>query len=803
MNRWNWITALFLIALFGWSGILITQSNDETPPPTTELIIIPAGTEEPSAGNGSAVGNDDNGPESSSSSDITLIDPEKQKPLSYDYDELLSGQLIQVRILNKGQKPVTIRATLIFERVFNEEGQSFELDFDLLTEEQNAQEQLSLEVPGEITFLEFKIKRDQRPKVGTYSGFLFIRLSDGSTYQKPLTLAVSDPNLASSTTYLEALGALGQQFSLWLSQKIFGLGLKFGLWDFLFLIIFLLWPFRWGMRWYQRDKLGPVTINKIVKVTKEAEHERKNYGALIQEILANTGLLPHSDKPTPSISKEVGILMKESSLPQGNLLMSIWNFIVNMLFPKSGYTVTGTLWDGAEESTCRLTLNIKNERTGKNEIKGMSANSDHNVSKNSAYFIYCHLMGDQHISSRTPKWARFSTSEGFEYYQRGKKLEKDSKKKEALQCGKKPEKNGYNEKLEALKEYKKALRLEKNNALIYLQMVNVLEDLEEYLEALEILLKVVSRWPDLLQARYRLAVVFSFVYELCKKWTDKDNSEQKQKLLSLLNNEQIMKSLEKDKKDKQDIRKYLLGLADSQWEYLQKELCWQRRVWKYVRTWNPLDWRPDKRTYFKKWIGLGPWGSNRHQFKKQVDMARYCTILRCLDSLLEPKEDLKRQLKEKVDSIVTPRFRNFWLNWEWCGVNWKVRYNAACFYALAIKPPPTDQKKQWEEENQIYAEAAVEQLDCVLRDPEGIEILSWIYKDPDLKNLGKHTYYQNWLDLMGVAKKKEQMDETNQTQLKTLCYAGEILAAGAAYQVKQSQKHVEKFVLWTEVDVHD
>ena len=138
--------------------------------------------------------------------------------------------------------------------------------------------------------------------------------------------------------------------------------------------------------------------------------------------------------------------------------------------------------------------------------------------RRAAHSIYWHAINQPQVLNRTPEWSRFRTSEGFESYQVGKA---------------KHEKGSAAATEAAIDDYQKAANCEVFNALIRLSLGAALGTENAFLELMKVYSHVVTRWPEMVEPRYRLAVTFSY-HKKIRKDLNKMGTEQKQVLLELL-----------------------------------------------------------------------------------------------------------------------------------------------------------------------------------------------------------------------------------------------------------------------------
>jgi hypothetical protein len=116
------------------------------------------------------------------------------------------------------------------------------------------------------------------------------------------------------------------------------------------------------------------------------------------------------------------------------------------------------------------------------------------------------------------------------------------------------------------------------------------------------------------------------------------------------------------------------------------------------------------RRYFRRFVN--PLSRERIQMRTTYQMAKPVVCDRDAD--------------KEVDALLHEAFPPDHPLRAWLGVNWQVRYNAACYYSRRAKAVKT--KKQ---EDALLARAN-ELLTEVLRDPRQEVTGAWLDRDPDL-----------------------------------------------------------------------
>jgi tetratricopeptide (TPR) repeat protein len=680
--------------------------------------------------------------------------------LQYDYDDLISEndkKRIEVAVRNTGDSTIYVSGDITINQVKDYDNKPITLVFQMAGQdnEGNYQKQATTEIPADTTVLvSFELlEQAVDPKPGNYTGTLTLT-SQGETKVSPepaLSLAI--PN--SKVSYWDI-------FIGWFQHTF----RKVDLPTFILIIIILGLLIHYVNLIRLRNDPGEVTVEEVENATGEDSIQSKALTARMQDQLEDLGLFPAASQPNGSIPGVIDDLITSSGVddPRLKLIKPVYDFLWAVLVPRKKHKATSTLY----KKNGQYNLTFAVEMDGKTEIiEKVSSDSSADIAEIAARQIYRHIISHPRIWKRIPSSYRFNNAETFEHYQKGiQELD-----------------NNQNNK--ALIELIQAADLESNNVLVRMPIGEIYASSERYLEAMEVYLKIVIQWPEILEARYRLAAVFSFPDKLWGEWKSLDPTR-KFALKNLLNQYITDMSIGKpsypELETRYRMKEYFLTLSLSQLQSLDKELGYWKLTIKYFVTFIPFVRRSDLRQYYAPKARVWPGGADRRSFQKTVQLAELCTKL----LILTPNDDPKRLVKEVGHIIGSPFvswiIHNFNLDW-WIGINWKARYTAACFYSLAMA---SVKNKNFKDE---LARKGVEQLDLVVKDPKSSDNHDWLFGesdppnlgDPDLKELREHDKFKEWKSLLKV---EPVEPEPGEKEINALARGWELIGAGAAYRAK-------------------
>ncbi len=688
-------------------------------------------------------------------------------PITYNYLDLVAqDEFIRLDFYNPFTVPVTVTGEIVSLGLRDEDGQRLD-EAQVFTSSSLVLSRQS------INHLTFTVLYTGPLKPGVYKGFLVIRRENNDLLERR-AINVAVPF---DTTALPTFFQWVDELTHYQLQQIPWARFRMGTVEWIIVGLIFLVLLAWGIRlirlgwWLWRGHPGSVDLAKITNSTGEGELATDGLTALMQERLATCGILPTPSVPGGSVEGSFSNVVETIPLDSYGAWFKTTVLFLRRIFSfKPGHRVTATLVKRTAVPEYGLTLEIKDAFSGKTEkIAPLWNNSYEAVVEQAAYYLYHYINAHPHVIRRTPVWARFSSATAYGQYQRGQRWQS----------------SGRYDKAET--QYRLAATTAPHNALVRFQLGNLLANQNEFLEAMEIYLEVLSIWPNLLEARYRLAVTYTFWEKLVPEW-EQASAEKKSALLSLIatlvaenhshktaqNRPAICQEIESLQETyhsatpdqnvpNNTIWKIIfLELAVAEWEYLAQQLRWRALFLEWFRTLDPFNWRPHIRTYLGQFILF--WRSRQRQFLRVVETAH------CLTNF-EQDPGCKDEVSKKIKKIISPSMWNAWQNW-WKGINWQVRYNAVCFYSITENIP-----------------LALEQLLEVIRDPDHRLDMKWLREgDPDLKNLRSDPQFQVLFDTFA--------DNGDEQLIQQFRFAWNILAAGADQHILLWWQRLAKIETW-------
>jgi tetratricopeptide (TPR) repeat protein len=421
--------------------------------------------------------------------------------------------------------------------------------------------------------------------------------------------------------------------------------------------------------------LGPITIADLTNPPKDVDGQR--LAALMRERLASAGVAPEAEIPVGRPDLDLEAVVKSSPIPQAQWFAAVFNFIQALLrrFTGFGFRAEGTLQSREGESTCGITVALSQSATGK-------------VLKMTTFWANSF----EEVVEQAAFWVYIQVVDAEKSRQLLEPWQHWSDP-EALRLYQKGNDMEVRNPAEALNDFRQAAKRDERNVLPWLAIANVCERLasqaalaSDPTEARAPLLEAVARyqevahlWPDQVEARYRLANLCAFRETWEQAWGDSPANDPRINRLQLL----IGKI---DPPTPQTIVNSLLNHSLAEYDQLIADLQ-----------------------------------GNSGPYERMTRVARMCTQIQ-----LTP-EACDSHVKE-VETILKEDVRD-----------WNSKYNAACFYALAVQYAD-------EETAPRYADRALALLDEVLTNPETSLPIGWVTsEDPDLQPL------RDWLAVQPFA----------------------------------------------------
>ena len=641
--------------------------------------------------------------------------------LNYELRDLESGeQQISVLIENKAKKSVTVNVTIDFPGI---ETQPFSDTF--LNPLPNEQE----------TLLVVRLtKKTYFVESGDYDGHLKLTFKDGFKIIKeeyiPIKLTVS--------SYDTGINQVVNWIQIW-PQRWFSFKLGPFEWVVLAVIPLLLIIF------IRRRPGIPGTIaitltDQTGNVKAEAEK------AVMQERLAKAGILPQTSVPGGSMGENlIAVLEQTEPISAASWITPLLKLFQDAFKRKPDHSVNGTFIVREDKPQKGLTIELSDARTGRiEEIKTFWKETHREAVESAAYFVHQRISHQPNVLRRIPVWARFPSARVFEQYHCGLRLEEAGKFD--YDAGKLAG---------AKKLYLDAATAAPNNATIRFRLGNLMENQHEFLDAMEYYLEIVSIWPDQYKAHYRLGVVCSFHKELKEEWEKGTvGNERRENLKALIKSELdenrakgFLKNGEgpefPQNNQNNALEKYFNELAKARWKILKNMIIYRENTWRAEKV---------------------------QQFMYRILSIESVTNLR------NPCIHNEKELEKNQDFINAKSVIEHLLAKD---PYWQIRYNAACFYSIAIGKTINENEKEKFEKN------AISQLLSIVKDPqedpENQTPFDWMvnetYGDPDLVEVRKTKRFQALFGASPTPKKSAA-----QKEVEELCHSWDVLAAAAKKQ---------------------
>jgi tetratricopeptide (TPR) repeat protein len=436
-----------------------------------------------------------------------------------------------------------------------------------------------------------------------------------------------------------------------------------------------------------------VEVGELTNATGDDDLDKSKEGLAmrLRVLLAEAGIPPPT-VPGGGAQESAIAVIEASPLPEGKFLAPFFAFLLAQLTPGAGHKVAGTLVK-RQDGQCGLTVVVTDVYEGRNEtIDASWRDSYEEAAEIAAARVYERVTATLPKESAIPAYMRWTgPGDSMRRFFLGKEAEAVPDLDLALDY------------------YQAAAKADPANALARMQKANVVTQQGKYLDALRTYLETVLFWPELYQARYRLAVLYSFVESWIEDWTDLPAADK-----AVLRNSIALAGSPPAgpvPSDPKAAIHWFLQTAIDQFNRTlqaiekQKKTARRQRLWAMRPLYRVFIWRA--RLFPAKLEPIRELGRQR----TMALAGRICTELQ-----LNPDEfsGLEKTLKEKLDA----KFN------RWSG-NWQAQYNAACFYTHAFKA----------KEDPTFLDLALDRLTRALNDPDGQLRSEWLCKDPDLAPL--------------------------------------------------------------------
>jgi hypothetical protein len=409
-------------------------------------------------------------------------------------------------------------------------------------------------------------------------------------------------------------------------------------------------------------RLGPIEV-ELLEHDGDGELDVRALTATLRERLAASGLVPPPVVPSGTPQTNLVTAVKESPVPDAGWIASLLQLVPSAPEP-ARYKLSGTLLGEAPVehprttqsaaspgNSCGLSFWLRPERDGAPLLDTVARRATHERAVlDAATTVYLHI--SRHAPQVFPPWARWHTPEGLEAF---------------VEAGRARREGRWGE---AHRKLRAAERLEPANVLVQLQLANTDErdaalvggsaaakKAERQAGALRRYLNVAVEWPQLVEARYRAAILAATLAATCSK-----EGVEHRRIAGILNLEKLA-GLPAGAEGRKVLTDQLHRLAESE----------SAAVEQLLRPWYTLLRERRLRNQFE------PRADERKELRRIAAVSRHCLVMR---------------------RTVNQRRHGFWVTlgaWRReaavhyyhlivgrASVNWQTHYNAACFDGLLL-----------------------------------------------------------------------------------------------------------------------
>ena len=413
---------------------------------------------------------------------------------------------------------------------------------------------------------------------------------------------------------------------------------------------------------------------------------------LLRDRLSRTGLISPSTIPGPT--GDASGLLETIPLSGAGAIGKAAGFLLALAVPRRGVRLSATTLHRQRDPAHGLAVDVTDVRNGHPRmVRTLWGHDLDDAIDRTAYAVAQHAMDG---CATLPPWTYWGDPDGQSLYsfERGRDALRDGDLDQAFRL------------------FATAANEAPANALARLELAGIYESRGEFLPAIVIYLETARRHPQLLAARYRLAVALNFVANWTGTWS-REPTLRRQVCDVLAIDEAAVAA--------QGPVPYFLDRAEAELDRLERDLGYPQL----------LRWCTRVAHRRHLWPLLVPAGASRRHLRSKYQTARVALHLR--RASYHNKVHLVRGELDGLDSH-----------------GWQGRYNLACCHALLIDapPPPGEDETAWQDANRPAAQAAVAHLRRAIsdpRDPLPTEARSWLLSDdPDLAHLRRHTAFEDW-----------------------------------------------------------
>jgi tetratricopeptide (TPR) repeat protein len=435
----------------------------------------------------------------------------------------------------------------------------------------------------------------------------------------------------------------------------------------------------------QRSDPGTVEVADFGGAPQGAVPTAAELAALMRQHLADANVPPPSAAPGASPEEQLANVFKAVPLADRTALGKVAAFLIGIVTPRHGHQVTGTYRSRTGVNPYGLTYQVvenppirRRWRKPLSPVKTVWASSYEEAGAKAAYAIAADLLTKVEAPPRMAyaQWTQLN-GQGLRLYQQARALHRDRQLERAAAV------------------YRQALQCEPGNGLVRIGLASVLEEQNQFMEAVQLYLEAVNRWPDWPEAHYRLAADLSFFSNWCDEWEKDDR--RRAAIMRLLDPKPPPTA------SHVELKQHFLKLAIGHYHKILQLLGADR----------PLPWA----------------GLRRRQEQLPVDgvkMARLCAELQLAG------DDRVHGLEAEVKTLLE----------ESGPKRWWVHYNAACFYAQLLK------RSQPAATRARATSRALGELEHAFSEPDASSLVEerWIYQDPDLEPLRREVAFLDWAE---------------------------------------------------------
>jgi tetratricopeptide (TPR) repeat protein len=467
--------------------------------------------------------------------------------------------------------------------------------------------------------------------------------------------------------------------------------------DWVLLVITALLVARTGLAFVLSRRPGIVNVGTVTNARNEKDATDPAITAQIQQRLTEQHLFGATLVPGGGLPEAVATTLKETEAPNAKSLSALVGLIPKLL-PKAGVTVDAVMRSRKTEDEppqgCTITLTDLSSGRVLDTITQWRE-TELEAADAAAICAIAHIFDRDPVRRRTPIWSRFG--------ERSRKALEALIKGDDRVAGITNGTNTVKRYEEAVADYETALKHDPSNLSVAMKLGAAQEVLAgkkrsldeqatQMVQAAETYLQIRALWNYAYAPRYRAAIALA----ACAEHAPLIETQ--------------LKALDLD--GEQGCR----DAANAILRELVDDLRWRHVVKRWLETFYRQRQRgAGTRRYFQRFVN--PLGRERLKMRATYEMAKPVVL---------DEQNADSRVAELL--CKTPSRRTLT---DWLGLNWQVRYNAACYYSRRAK------RKRGKDREDLLRKANTLLVEC-LRDPQNEITGPWLRRDPDLKTL------RNW-----------------------------------------------------------